>query len=223
MFPLASLHSLRKISLFLLLVLTFQILSGQNVYNMSNATVSDCDGILLDSGAGIPAGNYDHDENFTFTICVPGASYITLSFSAFCTEVDYDSLRIFDGADTFAVQIGPSYTGTTIPPTITSTGPCLTINFITDANVTCTGFVAQWDTKIDDPILPQMTLVDPNPTCSTTSVLVNFDYPIPCDSLFPGALSINGPSGSVATSVTPINCMNDSTTQAQINLASRSG
>ncbi|MEL6842779.1 MAG: hypothetical protein AAFP02_06150, partial [Bacteroidota bacterium] len=63
---------------------------------MSNLTVDDCKGFLLDSEDGSLAGHYDHDENYTFTICLPGNGTVTLIFSDFCTEVNYDSLRIFD-------------------------------------------------------------------------------------------------------------------------------
>ena len=195
------------------------LLPAQSIFNMNNAQVSDCNGILLDSEAGQTPGHYDHDEDFTFTICVPGANSIDLDFSSFCVEDGFDFLRIFDGPDTLAPQIGTTYTGTNLPPAISSTTGCLTIHFRSDANVTCTGWVAQWSTTIEEPILPAMTLANQTPSCSTTTVTVNFNAPIPCDSIFPGALSIDGLSGSTVVSAIPINCVNDSTTSAQLSLS----
>ena len=51
---------------------------------MSNQTVYDCEGTLSDSEANSQqAGWYDHNENFTFTICPNGASSIIIDFSFF--------------------------------------------------------------------------------------------------------------------------------------------
>ena len=61
-------------------ILTFFAFStnAQTTYEMSNMTVTDCRGIFIDSEDGQTAGNYDHNENFVFTICVPGASSIKM-------------------------------------------------------------------------------------------------------------------------------------------------
>ena len=183
---------------------------------MTNATVSDCKGILLDSELGANAGHYDHDENYTFSSCIPDGQ-VTLIFSSFCTEINYDSLRIFDGPDTLSPQIGPSYQGTVLPPTITSTGPCLTINFISDDNVSCTAWTAQWTTEIEEPQAPEMYIIPTTANCSTSTMTVNFNRPVHCDSLLTSHFSIGGPVGNTVTGVTPLNCTNDSTTSAQLN------
>lgn len=190
---------------------------SQPVYNMMNATVNDCKGTLTASNLGAISGHYDHNENYTFTICIPGAQSITLSFLAFCTEANYDLLRIFDGQDTFATQLGPAYSGNSIPPTTVSTGQYMTLNFISDANVTCTGWLANWTTRIDEPILPDMSLAGAMPTCSTSTITVNFSQKIHCDSILAGAFSINGQLLNSVTSATPVNCLNDSTTSATLN------
>ena len=53
-------------------------------YSMSNQTVYDCIGTLSDSEANTQqAGWYDHNENFTFTICPNGAASIIIDFSFF--------------------------------------------------------------------------------------------------------------------------------------------
>jgi gliding motility-associated-like protein len=207
------------IFLFGLLIGSLPELQGQVIYNMTTANVDDCKGTLLGSNMGTISGHYDHNENYTFTICVPGAQSITISFLAFCTEANYDFLRLFDGADTLSPQLGPSYSGNAIPPTISTTGPCLTLNFISDANVTCTGWIANWTTQVDEPDLPNMDMTGVMPTCSTTNFVVTFDRPIPCDSVFAGAFSIGGALANNVTSATPINCTNDSTTSASLNFS----
>jgi hypothetical protein len=207
------------IFLFGLLIGSLPELQGQVIYNMTTANVDDCKGTLLGSNMGTISGHYDHNENYTFTICVPGAQSITISFLAFCTEANYDFLRLFDGADTLSPQLGPSYSGNAIPPTISTTGPCLTLNFISDANVTCTGWIANWTTRVDEPDLPNMDMTGVMPTCSTTNFVVTFDRPIPCDSVFAGAFSIGGALANNVTSATPINCTNDSTTSASLNFS----
>ncbi|WNJ19738.1 gliding motility-associated C-terminal domain-containing protein [Pontibacter sp. G13] len=190
---------------------------AQGTYQMANLQVSDCIGTLTDSEAGALPNHYDHNEDYTFTICVPGASSITIQFLTFCTELDYDSLRIFDGADLSAPQLGTTYSGTAGPGTLTSSGNCLTLNFQTDANVTCTGWVANWEAEIDTPILPNLLLPSPTPVCSAQSVVVQFDQPLPCDSLTSGHFAISGPSIPSGISVAATNCLNDSATEALIS------
>ncbi|MBO6517657.1 MAG: hypothetical protein JJ975_14015, partial [Bacteroidia bacterium] len=73
---------------------------AQNDYYMSNATVSDCKGNFYDSDNGLITGDYDHNEDYIFTICVPNAASITLSFTSFCTESVEDFIIIYDGPDT---------------------------------------------------------------------------------------------------------------------------
>ena len=76
-----------KHALLLLVCLQFSLFHtarGQSVYEMSNDSVSVCEGQLQDSNDGIVFGNYDHGENYTFTICIPEAdANITMSFLSF--------------------------------------------------------------------------------------------------------------------------------------------
>ncbi|MEM6344495.1 MAG: gliding motility-associated C-terminal domain-containing protein [Bacteroidota bacterium] len=205
--------------LFLLsLLFSFNQLFAQlPIYNMTNLTVDDCKGFLLDSEDGSVGGHYDHDENYTFSICLPGNGTVTLIFSDFCTEVNYDSLRIFDGPDTLSPQIGPAYMGTNNPGTVTSTGPCLTVNFISDANVSCTGWTAQWTTDVEAPVLPPMAVQNAAPPCSTNTVTVSFSTPLACDSLDLSSFQLSGPAGTL-TSATPLNCVNGFATQVQLGM-----
>ena len=60
--------------------LSTMVVHAQVTYNMSNLTVDDCEGILLDSENGDIGGTYDHNENYTFSICIPGNGDIIMDF-----------------------------------------------------------------------------------------------------------------------------------------------
>ena len=188
------------------------ILLSQGVYEMSNDSISICEGQLVDSNDGVIFGDYDHNENYVFTICIPEAdANITMNFLSFCTEEDFDSLRIFDGPDTLSTQIGPAYHGVNSPGTIITTGNCITLHFVSDANITCSGWVAEWSTEVTVPTIPPIGLANTSPPCSTQSLLVNFAHPISCTDLLSGVFSIDGPVQQTITALSPINCADDST------------
>ena len=99
-------------------------------YTMSNQTVYSCQGTLTDSEANTQnSGWYDHNENYSFTICPVGALSITINFSMFSTEPINDYVIIYDGPDNTYPILGGPYSGTNLPPQINSTG-CVTIDFV---------------------------------------------------------------------------------------------
>ncbi len=198
-----------KISTFAIYLLTMfgvvQMLPAQPIYNMSNLVVDDCEGILLDSENGDVAGTYDHNEDYTFSICIPGVDEITLEFQAFCTEENFDFLTFYNGPDTLSPQIGPSYHGDVDIPDITATNGCLTIHFITDPNVTCTGWYAEWSIEVTEPVPPNILPI-PDLPCESNSLSITFDEQIPCDSIYPAAFEITGPQTPSIISPTSSPC-----------------
>lgn len=191
---------------------------AQPVYNMSNAVVNDCKGTLFDSDKGKKAGDYDHNEDYTFTICVPGASSISLSFSAFCTEALLDTIRFFNGPDINSPKIGPTYSGTTSPGTIISAGDCLTIHFKSDEDVACSGWQATWTTDVPDPVPPVITSLG-NVFCETTNLTLKFDKQILCSSISSGNFNITGTFAPVIDSVHPFDCADNMTDSLILFLA----
>ncbi len=198
---------------FLLSICAFA--AAQNTYVMSNDSVNDCYADFTDSDDGTPGDNYDHNENYVFTICVANA-VITMTFSDFCTEQCCDYIEFFDGPDTLSPPIGGQYAGNTIPPPIVASSGCLTIHFVSDGSVACYGWLAAWSVVTVPPVPPQFLPIAA-PNCSTTNLIVNFDQPIPCDSI-PGIFTLTGPSSPVIISAAAVNCVNDSATQAQLVL-----
>lgn len=210
---------MRKLSFyisFILLLASFGL--NAQTYNMSNQTVNRCQGTLLDSDAGQPAGNYDHNENFTFTICVPGADSIILNFSSFQTELGEDIVRLFDGPDTNSTLLAPPQSGSNLPPTVIAQSGYLTIHFSSDASVTGTGWIANWVAFVSNPALPVFDPV-PNPPCSTSVLTLTVDQSLRCDSLDASDFQIFGPQGQTVTSVTPINCQNGVAQSFTINFS----
>lgn len=194
------------------------ISTAQDVYNMSNQTVTDCEGILLDSDAGQLTDYYGHNEDIVFTICVAASDSILMTFGQFCTEAGYDILTIHDGPNTASPVIG-TFSGTITVPPVMATSGCITLHFVTDANVACTGWQAAWETFISPPDDPVFSFSPAMPTCSTTAVVATFTQPIPCDSVYPAAFDIDAPVDQTITSVTPLNCSGGTATQFQFNLS----
>ncbi|HPL23479.1 MAG TPA: carboxypeptidase regulatory-like domain-containing protein [Candidatus Cloacimonadota bacterium] len=119
--------------------------TGGPVVLMSNGTQSVTDGTtysFYDSGG--PDGNYQSSENYTFTFTAANpTSIIHVLFTEFHTENNWDFLKIYNGPDTSAPQIGPAngYTGTTLPAEIIGSNS-VTFVFTSDGSVTYSGWAA---------------------------------------------------------------------------------
>jgi gliding motility-associated-like protein len=116
-----------------------------------------CGGNFVDEGG--TTANYNNNSNVTTIICPtnPG-EIVTVTFTAFNTEVNFDGLYVYDGntvnAATQIASANPaanvpggipgSFWGTTIPGPFTSTSGdgCLTFVFRSDGSVTNPGWVA---------------------------------------------------------------------------------
>ncbi|HEX8516037.1 MAG TPA: glycosyl hydrolase family 18 protein [Bacteroidia bacterium] len=106
-----------------------------------------CTDTIYDMGG--PVRNYYDNENFTYTIAPTGATGITLNFSSFATELNYDTLWIYDGNSTASPLIG-AYHGNTGPGIITSSGAALTLRYKSDVSTQAAGWQATWNCTIDN-------------------------------------------------------------------------
>ncbi len=185
-------------------------------YTMQSTTVSDCNATFTDSNSG-PNGEYTHNENYTFTICPNGADSILMDFTSFCTEINLDVLRFFDGPDTLSPLIGIPFSGNaSLPPQIIATSGCLTIHFKSDASVFCTGWEASWQTIINTPANPIFDTISTQ-ACNTTNVTFTLDQQIICSSLSIANINIFGPVGQTVTNITAIACVGNTTNTIQID------
>lgn len=196
---------MRKLLIIGLLVFPGLLLYAQNDYYMSNRTVSDCKGNFFDSDNGLVSGDYDHNEDYIFTICIPGADNITLTFKAFCTEAIEDYLIIYDGGDTTASKLSGKLSGSKNPGSFTTTDSCMTIYFHSDVSVPCDGWEASWTTKVK-PILPPTFVIPPTASCEDYQLGFRFDQKWNCDSIKASNFKVTGPINPTVTALTPVNC-----------------
>ncbi len=206
----------QKKLIFLILALFHCQLWAQPEYNMQNLLVNDCEGVLLHSQAG-EEKNYDHNEDFTFTICVPRATAIILNFEYFATEKTYDFMTIYDGPDRNSPIIA-SLSGILQPaPTLIARSGCVTIHFKSDDNITANGWKMKWTVLFELPTPPSLKILS-NTDCPLTELIIELGYPVPCDQITPSNFSILGPGNSKIIEVEALNCINGSTTRIRIKV-----
>ena len=205
------------ISLALILLSSQGLWAQVRSFSMKDTTVQECKGQFFDSNSGLGL-RYNHLENYTFTICIPGATRIALSFTSFCTEPQLDYMRFYDGRDTFATQIGTTHSGTSLPPLAVASSGYLTINFISDGTVNCFGWAGNWTSDI--PPLQPPAIDSITASCNSTNLLLHLNRNIPCDSVYLSAFGILGLPGALQSTL-PIGCVGDSTNLILLNLNSR--
>jgi len=129
--------------LFPLIAFFFTLFTTAQNLVIQNGNWTECDFILTDTGD--VTSNYGNDENLTLTLCpAVDGGFMTINFSEFSTQVDVDSLSIYDGISVDSPLIG-TYSGTNNPGFISADNAsgCLTLNFISDGSVTSTGWAAE--------------------------------------------------------------------------------
>lgn len=108
----------------------------------SSDPTSACGTTVYDSGGA--SGNYGANERRFYTYCpsVAGEA-VTLNFTSFNVEWDYDFLIVYNGSGTGGTLLG-EFTGTNLPPSLTSTDPsgCITVVFFSDGSVNQPGWAA---------------------------------------------------------------------------------
>lgn len=107
----------------------------------SNCGIIPCSDTIYDLGG--PNRNHYDKENYFYTISPYGAASVSLAFYSFNTELNYDSLWLYNGPSTSSPLIG-GYTGTNSPGIVNSTGPALTIRWKSDNTIQNSGWNATW-------------------------------------------------------------------------------
>ena len=128
------------------------------IYNMpltGNSTFTSCDGLLYDNGG--PSGNYTDNHDVTITIAPNNATGVSITFTSFNYENNYDYLYVYDGPTTASPLIG-QYDNTALPNggTIVASGNSLTLKSTSDGGLTQSGFAASW---ICETALPNVDFV----------------------------------------------------------------
>jgi len=126
------------------------ILSINRIYpTPSNCTNTFCSGItsLTSQSGGFSDGSglddYGNNSQCEWRITPPNATSISLEFTSFNVENGYDYVYIYDGIGNNANLIG-TFTGTSLPNTISSTTGIMVVKFESDVSVVLAGFDANY-------------------------------------------------------------------------------
>lgn len=133
----------------------------------TNCGTVACTDTIYDMGG--PLKDYYNSESYTYTIKPTGATGLSLNFTSFNLENNFDYLRIFNGTDT--TNLIGHYTGSTNPGLITANGNALTLKFKSDGATVASGFSAIWQCTIDN--IPPTTSIS-TPLWATTDFSSNF-------------------------------------------------
>jgi Zn-dependent metalloprotease len=152
--------------------------STQNGYCDASAnTLTTQTGTFTD-GSG--ANKYSNNADCSWLIQPANASTVTLSFSAFDTELNYDGVIVYDGANNSAPVLG-IFTGTTIPSPVKSTGGSMYVSFLSDEAEQSNGWDASYSSTtlgVNDFYFNNKLKIYPNPTNGIFTIQSFFDNAI---------------------------------------------
>jgi len=97
---------------------------------------------FFNDGSG--ADNYQNNQSCSWTFTSDFDTRVRVGFYNFASEIDFDFLRIYDGANASAPLIA-EISGTTEINQFYSTGNVIHVTWVTDISYTDTGFEAYWD------------------------------------------------------------------------------
>ncbi len=101
---------------------------------------------------GSGTNNYADNSNCEWLIQPANNQPITLNFTAFDVEQGFDQVSVYDGPSATATLLG-SYSGNTLPPSLTSTGGDMFVTFTSDPSVNFTGWDANYTTSTSTPTI----------------------------------------------------------------------
>ncbi|MCS7297602.1 MAG: CUB domain-containing protein [Bacteroidia bacterium] len=110
------------------------------LYCRGQKVLTSSSGILSDGSA---QSDYTNRTNCSWLIAPPGATWVRLTFQSFSTEANYDFVRIYDGSTPNAPLLG-SFSGATLPPSLTAQSGKMLIVFTSDSSITRAGWEASY-------------------------------------------------------------------------------
>ncbi|MBI5217412.1 MAG: N-acetylmuramoyl-L-alanine amidase [Bacteroidia bacterium] len=120
-------------------------------------TYTAASGTFYDTGGA--SANYGDDERLLWLIAPANASSVTITFSSFAMETNYDFLYIYNGDNVFAPCLGRW--NTVSPGTVTANSGKMLIEFRSDCLTTAAGWTASWTSAGIDNIAPTTTISSP--------------------------------------------------------------
>ncbi|MBL4586001.1 MAG: M4 family metallopeptidase [Flavobacteriales bacterium] len=158
--------------------------SGWSAYYTST-TVNYCTGLstlTASSGTfadGSSSSLYGNNADCQWLIQPPGVSSISLGFTAFDTETNYDGVIVYDGDNTSS-PILSQFSGNSVPPVTTSTGGSMLVQFLSDVAVRQNGWDAYYNSGITvgvEDIDEDSFTIFPNPSSGTFTIQTSFIKP----------------------------------------------
>lgn len=149
--------------------------STQNPYCSGTTTTLTTPSGTFNDGSG--ANNYANNTNCSWLIQPANASSISLSFSAFNTEQNYDGVIVYDGTNNSAPILG-QFSGTSIPNSVTSNGGSMYVEFVSDVAIRGQGWTANYTSQtlgIEETVINDKLKLYPNPTDGIFMVSSEFD------------------------------------------------
>ena len=157
------------------------------VFSITTPTSGECINETFTSAAGTVtdnsgASNYHGSMSCQKLIQPSGGGVITLTFTEFNTEANWDIVRVYDGTTTSAALLG-TFSGSSLPRTLTSTGNSMLITFTSDVGLELSGWSANYSTDLPKGIqeisnlgiMPKSELIAyPNPTSGILTIKSSF-------------------------------------------------
>jgi M6 family metalloprotease-like protein len=178
---------------------------GWDAYYTSSTSGPGCTGsttLTATSGSfsdGSGPNNYDNNQ-FCSWLIQPPSGIITLSFSSFSTQANFDRVRVYDGIDNTAPQIA-NLSGNSIPANIVSSSNALYLEFITNGSVTDQGWDASYTTSTSGSCSGTTNLTATSGNFNDGSGSSNYNNNLNCSWLIQ-------PTGSPTTISLTMNSMN---------------
>ncbi|MEI7508528.1 MAG: CUB domain-containing protein, partial [Flavobacterium sp.] len=194
------------------------------------ATPPVCGGTFLDPGGN---ANYPNNSNLPPTIITPTTpgDQVTVTFTAFNTQLNTDILKVYDGSGTGGTLLATysgAYAATALPFSITSSSPngALTFVFTSNATTTASGWVANVTCAPAPACQKPILLTAPTATVAYNQVVLAWTQPqnpdtttpnlweviaLPCSSPAPTASSVGIQTASnpyTYTGLTALTCYN---------------
>ncbi|MCF6180499.1 CUB domain-containing protein [Lutibacter sp.] len=142
--------------------------------NGSTTNLTAINGAFSD---GSDVDMYSNNSYYSWLIQPTSANSITLSFSEFDTELDYDGVIVYDGVDDTSPVLG-TFTGTTIPSPVTSTGGSMFVLFLSDESLRSNGWKASYNSitlGVNDLNINENIKLFPNPTSGIFTIQSEFN------------------------------------------------
>ncbi|HNY07296.1 MAG TPA: cohesin domain-containing protein, partial [Bacteroidales bacterium] len=141
-------------------------------YGCGNDTLTNVNGSFED-GSG-PLANYTAGNNCSWLIApTDSVTSITLNFTAFDVASD-DNVNVYDGATTSDPLLG-TFTGSTIPTAVTSTGSKMLVTFTTNASNAAKGWQAEYTSTVKTYCSGIANITQPSGTLSDGSGVKNYN------------------------------------------------